>query len=63
MPTFMLFQQKYEKNARSILLINKPIVIVADDQSINTPAYLLTFLLETVSVAARLVSKTGYPSF
>ena len=39
------------------------VIIIANDQLRNTASYLLSFLLETVSVAVRWVSKTGYYNF
>ena len=39
------------------------VIIIANDQLRNTNSYLLSFLLEIVSVAVRWVSKTGYYNF
>ena len=39
------------------------VIIIANDQLRNTTSYLLSFLLEIVSVAVRWVSKTGYYNF
>ena len=36
------------------------VIIIANDQLRDTPAYLLSFLVEIVNVAVRWVSKTGY---
>ena len=39
------------------------VMIIANDQLRSTTTYLLSFLLEIVSVAVRWVSKTGYQNF
>ena len=39
------------------------VIIIANDQLRNITSYLLSFLLEIVSVAVRWVSKTGYHNF
>ena len=39
------------------------VIIIANDQLRNTTSYLLSFLLEIVSVAVRFVSRTGYYTF
>ena len=39
------------------------VIIIGNDQLKDTPAYLLSFLLETISIDARLVSKTGRYDF
>ena len=39
------------------------VIIIANDQLRSTTSYLLSFLLEIVSVAVRWVSKTGYYDF
>ena len=39
------------------------VIIIANDQLRDTPAYLLSLLLEIVSAAVRWVSKTGYHNF
>ena len=39
------------------------VIINANDQLRNTTTYLLSFLIEIVSVAVRWVSKTGYHDF
>ena len=39
------------------------VIIIANDQLRSTTTYLLSFLLEIVSVAVRGVSKTGYHNF
>ena len=39
------------------------LIIIANGQLRSTNTYLLSFLLEIVSVAARWVSKTGYHNF
>lgn len=39
------------------------VIIIGNDQLKDTPAYLLSFLLETISIDARLVSETGRYDF
>ena len=39
------------------------VTIIANDQLSNTTSYLLSYLLEIVSVAVRWVLKTGYHNF
>ena len=39
------------------------VIIIANDQLKNTTSYLLSFLLEIVSIAVRWVSKTGYYNY
>ena len=39
------------------------VIIIANDQLRNTTSYLLSFLLEIVSVAVRWISKSGYYNF
>ena len=47
----------------TILKGTDSVIIIANDQLRNTTSYLLSFLLEIVSVAVRLESKTGYYNF
>ena len=39
------------------------VIIIGNDQLKDTAAYLLSFLLETISIDARSVSKTGRYDF
>ena len=39
------------------------VIVIANDQLRDTPAYFLSLLLEIVSAAVRWVSKTGYHNF
>ena len=48
---------------KTILKGTGSVIIIANDQLRNTNSYLLSFLLEIVSVAVRWVSKTGYYNF
>ena len=47
----------------TILKSTGSVIITANDQLRNTTSYLLSFLLEIVSVAVRFVSRTGYYTF
>lgn len=57
------------KNMQDVYYLEKSlystgsVIIIGNDQLKDTPAYLLSFLLETISIDARLVSETGRYDF